>query len=156
MGPFPWSSLGNLYLLVFVDYYTRWEEMFSLHTATAETVSNILTREILTRWGVPVHPLWPRISVCVCHLRGNLCTVDSAAEKESPYHPQTNMTEQINRNIKTIIASYVEDRHKSCDKYLPECSSAGIDWSHPCRAQSWSILKGESKRGVLSSKNMTL
>lgn len=28
MGPFPRSSSGNLYLLVFVDYYSRWVELF--------------------------------------------------------------------------------------------------------------------------------
>lgn len=52
MGAFPQSSNGNLYLIVFVDYYTRWVEMFPLRTATAETVSQILRKEILTRWGV--------------------------------------------------------------------------------------------------------
>lgn len=38
----------------------------------------------------------------------------------SAYHPQTNMTERINRTLKCMIASYVEDNHKNWDKYIPE------------------------------------
>lgn len=66
MGPFPRSSHGNLYLLVFVDYYTRWVEMFPLRKATAESVSQILIREMLTRWGGSnLHSFRSRFPVCV-------------------------------------------------------------------------------------------
>ncbi len=53
MGPLPQSSNGDLYLIVFVDYFTRWVELFPLCRATAETVAQILIKEILTRCGVP-------------------------------------------------------------------------------------------------------
>lgn len=39
MGPFPRSSSGNVHLLVFVDYLSRWFELFPLRKATAEVVS---------------------------------------------------------------------------------------------------------------------
>lgn len=42
MGPFPRSSNGNLYLLVFVDYHTPLVELFPLQKATTETISEIL------------------------------------------------------------------------------------------------------------------
>lgn len=53
MGPFPKSSKQNVYLLVFVDYYSRWVELFPLRTATAEAISHVLVKDILTRWGTP-------------------------------------------------------------------------------------------------------
>lgn len=53
MGPFPRSSNQNVYLLVFVDYYTRWVELFPLRTATAESISCVLVKDIFTRWGIP-------------------------------------------------------------------------------------------------------
>lgn len=36
------------------------------------------------------------------------------------YHPQTNMTERVNRTIKQMISVYVDDNHKKWDQYLPE------------------------------------
>lgn len=53
MGPFPQRFGGNVYLVVFVDYYTCWVELYPLRKAMADTVSKVLTHEILTRWGVP-------------------------------------------------------------------------------------------------------
>lgn len=46
-------SSGNVFLVVFVDYYSQWMKLFILHKATAETLLQILVREMLTRWGVP-------------------------------------------------------------------------------------------------------
>lgn len=51
MGPFPKSSQLNCYLLTFVDYYSKWVEIFPLRKATAETVSKLMVKEIITRWG---------------------------------------------------------------------------------------------------------
>lgn len=36
------------------------------------------------------------------------------------YHPQTNMTERVNRTLKRMIASYVDTNHGKWDQYLPE------------------------------------
>ncbi|KAL1247991.1 hypothetical protein QQF64_023367 [Cirrhinus molitorella] len=36
------------------------------------------------------------------------------------YHPQTNLTERVNRNLKNMMTAYVEDNHKKWDHYLPE------------------------------------
>uniref|UniRef100_A0A8D0AMC3 Integrase catalytic domain-containing protein n=1 Tax=Sander lucioperca TaxID=283035 RepID=A0A8D0AMC3_SANLU len=121
MGPFPRSSNGNIYLIVFVDYYTRWVEMFLLRKATAETVSQILRKEILTHWDVPTFILSGQGSQFVSSVFEETCRRWNLKQKRtSPYHPQTNLTERINRNVKAMIASYVEDNHKSWDKYLPE------------------------------------
>ena len=121
MGPFPRSSSGNLYLLVFVDYYSRWVELFPLRRATAETVSQVLHKEILTRWGVPDYVLSDQGSQFISSVFSETCRRWNLKHKKTtPYHPQTNLTERVNRNLKAMIASYVEDKHKTWDKYLPE------------------------------------
>ena len=53
MSPFPKSSKQNVYLLDFVDCYSRWLELFPLRKATAETISQVLIKDILTRSGLP-------------------------------------------------------------------------------------------------------
>jgi hypothetical protein len=29
-GPFPWSSQGNCYLLIAMDYFTKWPEAYTI------------------------------------------------------------------------------------------------------------------------------
>lgn len=51
MGQLPRSSHIHEYLLVFVDYYFLWVELFPLRNSTAQTVVSHLAEEILTLWG---------------------------------------------------------------------------------------------------------
>lgn len=36
------------------------------------------------------------------------------------YHPQTNMTERVNRTLKYMIAAYLDENHNKWDQYLSE------------------------------------
>lgn len=36
------------------------------------------------------------------------------------YHPQTNLTERVNRALKTMISSFVRDNHRDWDRWIPE------------------------------------
>ncbi len=119
MGPFPRSTSGNVYLVVFVDYYTHWVKLYPLRKATAETVSRVLTQEILTRWGVPDFILSDQGSQFVSAVFKATCATWNLRQKlTSAYHPQTNLTERINRTLKTMIASYVDNNHKHWDRHL--------------------------------------
>ena len=51
MGPFP-SSRGNKYILVAVDYVSKWAEAQSLPTNDARVVVKFLKR-LFSRFGVP-------------------------------------------------------------------------------------------------------
>jgi len=46
MGPLPRSTNQNEYLLVFVDYYSRWVELFPIRSATAKNVASIFRKDI--------------------------------------------------------------------------------------------------------------
>lgn len=50
MSPFPQSRKQNQYLLVIVDYCSKWVELFPLREAKAPKIATILT-EIFTRRG---------------------------------------------------------------------------------------------------------
>lgn len=73
MGPFPRSTNDNTYLLVFVDFYSRWIEMFPLRKATAEVVDQLLIKEILTRWGLPTYILSDQGPQCVSAIYEEIC-----------------------------------------------------------------------------------
>ena len=52
MGPFP-SSFSNLYILLAVDYGSKWVEAIPTRTNDASVVSKFLRSHIFTRFGTP-------------------------------------------------------------------------------------------------------
>ncbi|CAF5186822.1 unnamed protein product, partial [Rotaria magnacalcarata] len=55
MGSFPTTARQKRFLLVIVDYFTRWIELFPLNSITSIDITNILTNEIFSRYGLPKH-----------------------------------------------------------------------------------------------------
>ncbi|KAK3923898.1 Pol polyprotein [Frankliniella fusca] len=52
-GPFPLTPRGNRYLLVAVDYFTRWPEAIPIPSVHADIVARALVDNIFTRFGMP-------------------------------------------------------------------------------------------------------
>ena len=52
MEPFP-SSFGNLYILIAVDYVSKWVEAVALPTNDAKTMVVCLQKNIFFRFGTP-------------------------------------------------------------------------------------------------------
>ena len=54
MGPLPVSKNGNKYLLVTMDYFSKWPEVYPLPNQEARTVATVLVREFFCRFGIPM------------------------------------------------------------------------------------------------------
>ena len=52
MGPFP-SSFGNIYILLAVDYVSKWVEATACPKNDSNTLVGFLQRNILSRFGTP-------------------------------------------------------------------------------------------------------
>ena len=52
MGPFP-PSFGNMYILLAVDYVSKWVEAVACSRNDANTVVSFLQKNILSRFGTP-------------------------------------------------------------------------------------------------------
>ena len=52
IGPFP-SSFENLYILLTVDYVSKWVEVISYPRNDANTIVGFIQRNILSRFGAP-------------------------------------------------------------------------------------------------------
>ena len=57
---FPKTSRGNQYAVVFVDYLTKWPEVFAVPDQSAATIARLLVEEIVSRHGVPSEVLSDR------------------------------------------------------------------------------------------------
>lgn len=53
MGPFPRSQIGNRYILVASDYFTKWCEAYAIPNMEAKTIAKYLTREMFFRFSPP-------------------------------------------------------------------------------------------------------
>uniref|UniRef100_A0A673JMS7 Integrase catalytic domain-containing protein n=1 Tax=Sinocyclocheilus rhinocerous TaxID=307959 RepID=A0A673JMS7_9TELE len=121
MGPFPKSSKLNEHLLVVVDYCSKWVELFPLRVAKAPQITRILIEEIFTRWGTPMYLVSDRGTQFTSQLLSLVCKQWSVIQKlTTAAHPQTNLTERVNRTLKTMISSYVQDHHRHRDRWLAE------------------------------------
>nr|KYP41437.1 Pol polyprotein [Cajanus cajan] len=53
LGPFPLAKGQCKFLLVAIDYFTKWIEAELLATITANMVQKFLWKNIVTRFGIP-------------------------------------------------------------------------------------------------------
>ncbi|KAK8669497.1 hypothetical protein V6N13_106925 [Hibiscus sabdariffa] len=121
MGPFP-SSHGDLYILLAVDYVSKWVEAIATPKNDAKTVMKFLHKNIFTRFGVPR----ALISDEGSHFDNKL--IAKALQRygvrhriATAYHPQTNGQAEIsNREIKQILEKTVNTNRKDWSPKLDE------------------------------------
>ncbi|GFW76233.1 retrovirus-related Pol polyprotein from transposon 412 [Trichonephila clavipes] len=90
LGPLPRTASGNKYLLVVMDYFTKWPEVYPIPDQEAPTVAEAVVQHWISRYGVPLqlHSDQGRNFVSavlkgVCELLG----IDKT--KTTPLHPQS-------------------------------------------------------------------
>ena len=54
LGPLDETERGNKYILVVVDYLSKWVEGYPLKDMTATTCADVFTREFVCRYGFPL------------------------------------------------------------------------------------------------------
>ncbi|RWR93453.1 rve domain-containing protein [Cinnamomum micranthum f. kanehirae] len=113
MGPFP-SSFDLFYILVAVDYVSKWIEVIPCRKNDANTVKKFLKENIFSRFGT----LRAIISDGGTHFCNR--TIEALFRKyeitykvATPYHPQTSgQVEVSNREIKRILETTVNPNRK--------------------------------------------
>ncbi|GJZ01396.1 putative nucleotidyltransferase, ribonuclease H [Tanacetum coccineum] len=125
MGPFP-DSRGNKYILVAVDYVSKWVEAQALPTNDARVVVKFL-KGLFARFGVPKALISDRgTHFCNSQLEKALLRYGVTHRISTAYHPQTNgQTEVTNRAIKRILERSVG--------YNPK------DWSEKLNDALWAF-----------------
>ncbi|XP_047978466.1 uncharacterized protein K02A2.6-like [Salvia hispanica] len=101
MGPFP-SSCGNTYILVAVDYVSKWIEAKATTTCESKEVAKFLKDNIFNRYGVPRAIISDQgTHFCNRTIEALMKKYDVHHRVSTPYHPQSNGQAEIsNREIK--------------------------------------------------------
>ena len=53
LGPLPVSTLGNKYIMVIIDYFTKWTKPHAIPDQEAPTMAKVVVEEFVTHLGVP-------------------------------------------------------------------------------------------------------
>ncbi|KAI3749744.1 hypothetical protein L2E82_20360 [Cichorium intybus] len=113
MGPFP-TSFGNLYILLAVDYVSKWVEAEATRTNDHSVVCKFVKKNIFSRHGIPR----TIISDGGSHFKNRhfakvLKHYGVTHKIGTPYHPQTSgQAEVSNREIKRILEKTVRPDRK--------------------------------------------
>nr|GEY02967.1 reverse transcriptase domain-containing protein [Tanacetum cinerariifolium] len=117
MGPFP-SSKGNKYILVVVDYLSKWVEAKALPTNDARVVVKFL-KSLFSQFGIPKAIISDRgTQFCNDQFAKIMSKYGVTHRLSTAYHPQTSgQVEVTNRGLKRILERTVgENRALWSDK----------------------------------------
>jgi hypothetical protein len=124
-GPLPTTRRGNRFILVVVDYFTKWVELFPLQSTKATTIAQIFLDEVICRFGFPIRVISDNGVQFLSNIFTQLCTLLGIQHQRTPlYHPQSNLSERINRTLRPILASLAHNDSKSWDIKLSQIAFA--------------------------------
>lgn len=106
----PLTVRGNKYVVVFIDYFTKWPEAFAVPDQKMETIAKLFVEQIVCRHGIPEELLSDRGANFLSALVEDICKLLGVRKiNTSGYHPQTDgLVEKFNSTLVNMIA-------KSCD-----------------------------------------
>lgn len=117
VGPLPNSTLGNKYLLMVSDYFTKFVLIHPMRQASGKPIADFLENQVFLIYGAP------QVMTCDNGTEFINKNVQQVCSKygvkvwcNARYHAQVNQVERVNRVVETAIRSYVEgDDHRRWD-----------------------------------------
>lgn len=121
IGPFPRSPRGNRYIIIAVDYFSRFAVTRALPNSTAKTTATFILEEICCKHGVPRSILsdqGPQFRSDLIRNLTEMLQIDK--QQTAPYSPQCNgLTERVNGTIVRMLKHYVDKMQGNWDQLLP-------------------------------------
>lgn len=121
LGPLPKTARDHQYILVVMDYFTKWPEAIPLPNQTAETVAEACVQHVFSRFGCPLqlHSDQGRnFESAVFQSVMRIFAIDKT--RTTPLHPQSDgMVERFNRTILDYLAKFVDRTQSNWDLFLP-------------------------------------
>lgn len=120
MGPLTESQGGNKYIVVMVDYYTKWVEAVATPEATAACAAKAFMDSMVLRHGAPERVITDKGRHFTAEMMEELFRLTSTNHTSTTaHHPQTNgLCERFNRTLAAMISKYVSAHHRDWDQFL--------------------------------------
>ena len=120
VGPLPKTEQRNSYIVVMIDYFTKFPFAYALKEISAETVANVLMDQVICLFGVPTSLHSDQGSNFESNIFKSLCSlVNMAKTRTTPYAPWSNgETERMNKTLMIMLKCMVEENPKKWDLLL--------------------------------------
>ncbi|XP_061097667.1 uncharacterized protein LOC133128296 [Conger conger] len=120
VGPLPKSSRGHRYILVIVDYATRYPEAVPLRAATGKSIARELFL-LFSRVGIAEEVLTDQGTCFMSGVMREMCRLLRVQQvRTSVYHPQTDgLVERFNKTLKSMLRKMITTDGKDWDHLLP-------------------------------------
>ena len=119
-GPLKRTANGNLYMIVVVDYFTKFCVAKAVPDNTAKTAAKFLFDEVVCKFGLPktiISDNGVNFKADLFKRVCKLCGITNAYA--SVYHPMANgQVERTIKSTKQILTMYVNTSHSDWDDYL--------------------------------------
>ena len=122
LGPLPIGKGQCKFIIVVVDYFTKWAEAKPLATITEQKIRNFMWRAIICRFGIPRALVSDNGKQFDNAKFRDLCAeLGIKNYYSSPAYPQSNGQAEVTiRTLKATLKTKLEDLKGSWVEYLPE------------------------------------
>uniref|UniRef100_A0A8C5M0U9 ribonuclease H n=1 Tax=Leptobrachium leishanense TaxID=445787 RepID=A0A8C5M0U9_9ANUR len=151
VGPLVKSARGHQYILVVLDYATRYPEAMPLRNSSAKSIAKELVL-MFSRVGIPKEILTDQGTPFMSRVMRELCKLMGIKQlRTSVYHPQTDgLVERFNKTLKSMLRKVIDRDGRNWDLLLPylmfsirEVPQASTGFS------PFELLYGRHPRGLL-------
>jgi hypothetical protein len=114
------ASNGHEFILVAIDYFTKWVEACSFKNVTQVAVSRFVKNNIICRYGMPEMLITDNASNLNNRMMDQLCQQFKIQHHNfAPYRPKMNeAVEAANKNVKKIL-NKITETYKDWHEHLP-------------------------------------
>ena len=147
MGPLSETCGGNKHLLVVMDHFTTWCEIFPTPDRKARMVAQTLVSSLFGSFGPPqiIHSEQGRIFEI--HLMHEICQImGTHKSRTTAYHPQCDgLVERQNRTIQDMLSAFVSQYRDDWDTWVSVIAYAYNTSTHEATGfSSYELVSGRT------------
>ena len=120
LGPLPKTRLGNQYVLVITDRFSKLTRAIPMAKTTAPFIAAVFLNNWIMPYGIPDTILTDNGSQFIAEFFKTVCHILGVRRKTTTaYHPQTNgQAERYNKTIAKRLRHYVSEHQNDWDQYV--------------------------------------
>ena len=121
LGKLPVTESGKQYILVVMDYFTKWVEAYALSDQLATTAAKVLVDQFFSRFGVPIELHSDQGRNFESAVFSEVCKLLRIKKtRTTPLHPASDgMVERFNATLETQLSMFVSKHQRDWDTHLP-------------------------------------